>query len=242
MNTRNKPDTPTANDVEDKDIEEKIVNFLGIKQSWWRVTSPIYSLVMDAYTAWYLIFVEQYDAHPAEVIGRTAVHFLSVSGGVMFLMLCSIYTGAFLMMIHDKYREWRDGLIREAQEGQRVAEEAILVEQEARLAEEEARLAAEEAVRVAAEENRRAAETIAQFQAEREEQQAWNERRIAAAENGERFDEPMPNGNHLNSVENLREERDAWLHWYERRIAAAEHGEPFDEPPPNNGADGTRET
>ena len=228
MNTQNKPNTPPANDVEDKDIEEKIVNFLGIKQSWWRVTSPIYSLVMDAYTAWYLIFVEQYDAHPAEVIGRTAVHLLSVSGGVMFLMLCSIYTGAFLMMIHDKYREWRDGLIREAQEGQRVAEEA-------RLAEEEARLAAEAEIRIAA-------ETIAQFQAEREEQQAWNERRIAAAENGERFDEPMPNGNHLNSVENLREERDAWLHWYERRIAAAEHGEPFDEPPPNNGADGTRET
>ena len=228
MNTRNKPDTPPANDVEKKDIEEKIVNFLGIKQSWWRVTSPIYSLVMDGYLAWYLIFVEQYDAHPAEVIGRTAVHLLSVSGGVMFLMLCAIYTGAFLMMIHDKYREWRDGLIREAQEGQRVAEEA-------RLAEEEARLAAEAEIRIAA-------ETIAQFQAEREEQQAWNERRIAAAENGERFDEPMPNGNHLNIVENLREERDAWLEWYERRIAAAENGEPFDEPPPNNGTDGTRET
>ena len=231
MNTRNKPDTPTAREEEEKDIEEKIVNFLGIKQSWWRVTSPIYSLVMDAYTAWYLIFVEQYDAHPAEVIGRTAVHLLSVSGGVMFLMLCSIYTGAFLMMIHDKYREWRDGLIREAQEGQRVAEEARLAAEEVILAEAEARRAAEEEVRVAA-------ETIAQFQAEREEQQAWNERRIAAAETGELFDEPMPNGNHLDSVENLREERDAWLNWYERRIAAAENGEPFDEPPPNNGTNG----
>ena len=225
MNTRNKPDTPPANEVEEKDIEEKIVNFLGIKQSWWRVTSPIYSLVMDAYAAWYLIFVEQYDAHPAEIIGRTAVHFLSVSGGVMFLMLCAIYTGAFFMMIHDKYREWRDGRIREAQEAQRVAEEATLVA-------DEARLAAEAEMRIAA-------ETIAQFQAEREEQQAWNERRIAAAENGERFDEPMPNGNHLNIVENLRDERDAWLKWYERRIAAAENGEPFDEPPPNNGTDGT---
>ena len=242
MNTRNKPDTPPANDVEEKDIEEKIVNFLGIKQSWWRVTSPIYSLVMDGYLAWYLIFVEQYDAHPAEVIGRTAVHLLSVSGGVMFLMLCAIYTGAFFMMIHDKYREWRDGLIREAQEGQRVAEEARLAAEEVILAEAEARRAAEEEVRAAAEENRRAAETIAQFQAEREEQQAWNERRIAAAENGELFDEPMPNGNHLNIVEDLREERDAWLNWYERRIAAAENGEPFDEPPPNNGTDGTRET
>ena len=129
------------------------------------------------------------------------------------------------MMIHDKYREWRDGLIREAQEGQRVAEEAILVEQEARRAEAEARLAAEAETRVAA-------ETIAQIT-------AWNERRIAAAENGERFDEPMPNGNHLNIVETLRDERDAWLNWYERRIAAAENGEPFDEPPPNNGTDGT---
>ena len=228
MNTRNKPDTPPANDVEEKDIEEKIVNFLGIKQSWWRVTSPIYSLVMDAYTAWYLIFVEQYDAHPAEIIGRTAVHLLSVSGGVMFLMLCSIYTGAFFMMIHDKYREWRDGLIREAQEAQQVAEAARLVEIEARLAAEEAILAAEKETRIAT-------ETIAQIT-------AWNERRIAAAENGELFDEPMPNGNHLDSVENLREERDAWLNWYERRIAAAENGEPFDEPPPNNGTEGTRET
>ncbi len=228
MNTRNKPDTPPANDAEEKDVEEKIVNFLGIKQSWWRVTSPIYSLVMDAYIAWYFIFVVKYDKHPAEIIGSAAVHLLAVSGGVMFLMFCAIHTGAILMMIHDKYREWRDGLIREAQEGQRVAEEA--------------RLVAEEAIRAAEEEARVAAETIAQFQAEREEQQAWNERRIAAAENGERFDEPMPNGNHLNIVENLRDERDAWLNWYERRIAAAENGEPFDEPPPNNGTDGTQET
>ena len=228
MNTRNKPNTPPANDVEEKDIEEKIVNFLGIKQSWWRVTSPIYSLVMDGYLAWYLIFVEQYDAHPAEIIGRTAVHLLSVSGGVMFLMLCAIYTGAFLMMIHDKYREWRDGLIREAQEAQQVAEAARLAAEEVILAEAEARRTAEEEVRIAT-------ETIAQIA-------AWNERRIAAAENGERFDEPMPNGNHLDSVETLREERDAWLHWYERRIAAAENGEPFDEPPPNNGTEGTRET
>ncbi len=225
MNTQNKPDTPPANDAEEKDVEEKIVNFLGIKQSWWRVTSPIYSLVMDAYIAWYFIFVVKYDKHPAEIIGSAAVHLLAVSGGMMFLMFCAIHTGAIFMMIHDKYREWRDGLIREAQEGQRVAEEAILVSEEARLAEEAARLAAEA-------ETRAAAETIAQIA-------AWNERRIAAAENGERFDEPMPNGNHLNIVETLRDERDAWLNWYERRIAAAENGEPFDEPPPNNGTDGT---
>ena len=232
MNTRNKPDTPPENDVEDKDIEEKIVNFLGIKQSWWRVTSPIYSLVMDAYIAWYFIFVVKYDKHPAEIIGSAAVHLLAVSGGVMFLMFCAIHTGAIFMMIHDKYREWRDGLIREAQEGQRVAEEARLAAEEAIRAEEAAKLAEAEARRAAEEEVRVAAETIAQIT-------AWNERRIAAAENGELFDEPMPNGNHLNIVETLRDERDAWLNWYERRIAAAENGEPFDEPPPNNGTDGT---
>ena len=235
MNTRNKPDTPPANDAEEKDIEEKIVNFLGIKQSWWRVTSPIYSLVMDAYIAWYFIFVVKYDKHPAEIIGSAAVHLLAVSGGVMFLMFCAIHTGAILMMIHDKYREWRDGLIREAQEGQRVAEEARLAAEEAIRAEAEARLAEAAARRAAEEEVRVAAETIAQIT-------AWNERRIAAAENGELFDEPMPNGNHLNIVETLRDERDAWLNWYERRIAAAENGEPFDEPPPNNGTDGTQES
>ena len=235
MNTPNKPDTPPANDVEDKDIEEKIVNFLGIKQSWWRVTSPIYSLVMDAYIAWYLIFVVEYDKHPAEIIGSAAVHLLAVSGGVMFLMFCAIHTGAILMMIHDKYREKRDGRIRAAQEAQQVAEAARLAAEEAILASDEARLAEAAARRAAEEEVRVAAETIAQIA-------AWNERRIAAAENGERFDEPMPNGNHLNIVETLRDERDAWLNWYERRIAAAEKGEPFDEPPPNNGTDGTQET
>ena len=113
------------------------------------------------------------------------------------------------MMIHDKYREWRDGRIREEQEG--------------RLAERAARLAAEE--------------TIARFQVERAAQQAWNERRLHAQEAGETFDEPMPNGQPLNVAEVLRDERDAWLSWYERRIAAAEKGEPFDEPPPN-GANG----
>ena len=102
------------------------------------------------------------------------------------------------MMIHDKYREWRDGRIREEQEG---------------------RLAAEEAVRAAA-------ATLTQIT-------DWNERRLHAIEAGEQFDEPMPNGQPLNVVADLRDERDAWLSWYERRIAAAEKGEPFDEPPPN---------
>ena len=186
MNTQNKPDTPPENDAEEKDVEEKIVNFLGIKQSWWRVTSPIYSLVMDVYTAWYLIFVVKYDKHPAEIIGSAAVHLLAVSGGVMFLMFCAIHTGAILMMIHDKYREKRDGRIRAAQEAQQVAEAARLAADEARLAAEEAILAEAEARRAAEAEVRVAAETIAQFA-------AWNERRIAAAENGEPFDEPPPN-------------------------------------------------
>ena len=93
--------------------------------------------------------------------------------------------------------------------------------------------------RRALEENVRVAEeTIARFQVERAAQQAWNERRIAAAQNGEHFDEPMPNGHPLDVVAQLEQERAAANAWYERRIAAARQGEPFDEPPPN-GANGT---
>lgn len=209
-----------------RDDEEKIVNFLGIKQSWWRTTSTVHALIMDVYCVWYFIFGLQYEGGAAAIILRAALHLLGVSGGLMFLMLVCIHTGAFLMMIHDKYREWRDGRIREEQEG--------------RLAERAARLAAEEAMRAITEENRRAAETIAQLQTERAAQQAWNERRIAAAQNGEHFDEPMPNGHPLDVVAQLEQERAAANAWYERRIAAAEKGEPFDEPPPNgaNGANG----
>ena len=183
-----------------RDDDEKIVNFLGIKQSWWRATSTVHALLMDVYCVWYFIFGLQYEGGAAAIILRAALHLLGVSGGLMVLMLVCIHTGAFLMMIHDKYREWRDGRIREEQEG---------------------RLAAEEAVRAAA-------ATLTQIA-------AWNERRIAAAQNGEHFDEPMPNGQPLDVAEALRQEQAAANAWYERRIAAAEKGEPFDEPPPNGG-------
>ena len=109
------------------------------------------------------------------------------------------------MMIHDRYREWRDEQIRAAKEGQRAAEEA--------------RLAAEETARTAA-------ETIAQIA-------AWNERRLHAQETGVPFDEPMPNGHPLDIVAQLEQEQADMQAWFERRIAAARQGEPFNEPPPN---------
>ena len=199
-------------------VEEKIVTFLGIKQSWWEVTSPLHALIMDVYLVGYLIFGLQYEDRPTDIILKAAVHLLGVSGGVMLCMLLCIHTGAFLMMIHDRYREWRDERIREAQEAQRAADEA-------RRAEREARLAAEEA-------GRAAAETIAQLQEERDAWQAWNERRLHALQTGQPFDEPTPNGTEAH-VEQVRQEQAAANAWFERRIDAARKGEPFDEPPPN---------
>ena len=199
MNKRNAPDKPPES------AEEKIVNFLGIKQSWWAVTSPLHALVMDVYLVGYLLFGLQYEGHPTDIILGAAVHLLGVSGGLMLFMLLCIHTGAFVMMIHDRYREWRDEQIRAAKEGQRAAEEA--------------RLAAEETARTAA-------ETIAQIA-------AWNERRLHAQETGVPFDEPMPNGHPLDIVAQLEQEQADMQAWFERRIAAARQGEPFDEPPPN---------
>ena len=186
-------------------VEEKIVTFLGIKQSWWEVTSPLHAFIMDVYLVGYLFFGLQYEGSPTAIIQRAAVHLLGVSGGVMLCMLLCIHTGAFLMMIHDRYREWRDERIREAQEAQRAAEEAVRAEREARFA---------------------AAETIAQIA-------AWNERRLQAQENGQPFDEPMPNGHPLDIVAQLEQEQADTQAWYQRRIDAARKGEPFDEPPPN---------
>ena len=204
MNTRNKPDTPPANDV-----EEKIVNVLGIKQSWWQTTSIIHAVLMVVYGAWYIAFQLDRDGRVSDMIHRFAVHMLAVSGLTMLAMIAGIHLGVLTMMLHEWYRN-------------KLSERRRALEESVRTA-EEGRRAAEEAARAA----------IAQLQA----QQAWNERRLRAQEDGELFDEPMPNGNHLNIVETLRDERDAWLNWYERRIAA-ENGEPFDEPPPNNGTDG----
>ena len=192
-------------------VEEKIVTFLGIKQSWWEVTSPLHAFIMDVYLVGYLLFGLQYEGPPTAIIQRAAVHLLGVSGGVMLCMLLCIHTGAFLMMIHDRYREWRDERIREAQEAQRAADEA--------------RRAAEETARAAA-------ETIAQLQEERDAWQAWNERRLHALQTGQPFDEPTPNGTEAH-VEQVRQEQAAANAWFERRIDAARKGEPFDEPPPN---------
>ena len=214
-----KRDTHLNTSTSRERVEEKIVNFLGIKQSWWEVTSPLHALVMDVYLVGYLLFGLQYEGHPTDVILRAAVHLLGVSGGLILFMLLCIHTGAFLMMIHDRYREWRDEQIRAAKEETRAAEEG-------RLAAEEAIRTAEEAARTAAEENRRAAETIAQIA-------AWNERRLHAQETGVPFDEPMPNGTNGAAVEQVRQEQAAYNAWFERRIAAAEKGVPFDEPPPN---------
>ena len=105
--------TSTTHSTPRERVEEKIVTFLGIKQSWWEVTSPLHAFIMDVYFVGYLLFGLQYEGHPTAIIQRAAVHLLGVSGGVLCMLLC-IHTGAFLMMIHDRYREWRDERIREA--------------------------------------------------------------------------------------------------------------------------------
>ena len=220
MNIQNKPDTPPANDA-----EEKIVNVLGIKQSWWQTTSIIHAVLMVLYGAWYIGFQLDREGRVSDMIHRFAVHMLAVSGLTMLAMIAGIHLGVLTMMLHEWYRNKLSARRRALEESVRTSEAARLAEEEARLAEAAARRAAEETARVAA-------ETIAQIT-------AWNERRIAAAENGEFFDEPMPNGHPIDIVAQLEQEQADYLAWFERRIAAARQGEPFDEPPPNNGTDGT---
>ena len=219
MNIENKPDTPPARE------EEKIVNVLGIKQSWWQTTSIIHAVLMVLYGAWYIAFQLDRDGRVSDMIHRFAVHMLAVSGLTMLAMIAGIHLGVLTMMLHEWYRNKLSARRRALEESVRTSEAARLAEEEARLAEAAARRAAEETARVAA-------ETIAQIA-------AWNERRIAAAENGELFDEPMPNGHPQDVVAQLEQEQADYLAWFERRIAAARQGEPFDEPPPNNGTDGT---
>ena len=213
MNKRTESANPPESDA------EKIVNFLGIKQRWWRYTSIVHALLMDVYCVWYLLFGVEFEGAAAAFILHVALHVLGVSGFVMFLMLISLHTGAFLMMIHDWYRE-------------KLAARRRAMEATLQAAEETAR-AAEEARRAAEETARTAAETIAQLQEERAAQQAWNERRLHAQETGQPFDEPMPNGHPLDMVAQLEQEQADMQAWFERRIAAARQGEPFNEPPPN---------
>lgn len=200
MNTHNKPDERPA-----PDDAEKIVNFLGIKQSWWQTTSIIHAVLMFLYGAWYLSFELSYEGRVSDIVYRFALHMIAVSGLTMFGMLTGIQLGVLMMMLHEWYREKLSRRRRALEESVRVAEEA------ARVAEE----------------------TIARFQAERAAQHAWNERRLHAQESGETFDEPMPNGQPLDIVAQLEREQADYQAWYERRIAAARQGEPFDEPPPN---------
>ena len=213
MNTSKTTETPQ------KRNDEKIVNVLGIKQSWWQTTSILHAVLITLYLGWYLIFGPKSEGGAAERIVRVAQHMLIVSGFVMLIMLAGIHLGVLLMMLHEWYREKLAARRRKMEETLQAAEEA--------------RLAAEETARAAAEENRRAAETIAQLQEERAAQQAWNERRLQAQENGQPFDEPMPNGHPLDIVAQLEQEQADTQAWYQRRIDAARKGEPFDEPPPN---------
>ena len=206
MNTTKTTETPQ------KRNDEKIVNVLGIKQSWWQTTSILHAVLITLYLGWYLIFGPKYEGDAAERIVRLAQHMLIVSGFVMLIMLAGIHLGVLLMMLHEWYRE-------KLAARRRKMEETLQAAEEARLAEAEARLAAEKTVRAAA-------ETIAQIA-------AWNERRLQAQENGQPFDEPMPNGHPLDIVAQLEQEQADTQAWYQRRIDAARKGEPFDEPPPN---------
>ena len=199
MNTTKTTETPQ------KRNDEKIVNVLGIKQSWWQTTSILHAVLITLYLGWYLIFGPKYEGGAAERIVRLAQHMLIVSGFVMLIMLAGIHLGVLLMMLHEWYRE-------------KLAARRRKMEETLQAAEETAR-AAEEAARVAA-------ETIAQIA-------AWNERRLHAQENGQPFDEPMPNGHPLDIVAQLEQEQADTQAWYQRRIDAARKGEPFDEPPPN---------
>ena len=213
MNTTKTTETPQ------KRNDEKIVNVLGIKQSWWQTTSILHAVFIALYLGWYLIFGPKYEGGAAERIVRLAQHMLIVSGFVMLIMLAGIHLGVLLMMLHEWYREKLAARRRKMEETLQAAEETAHAAEEARLAEAEARRAAEETVRAAA-------ETIAQIA-------AWNERRLHAQENGQPFDEPMPNGHPLDIVAQLEQEQADTQAWYQRRIDAARKGEPFDEPPPN---------
>ena len=218
MNKRTEPAKPTESD------DEKIVNVLGIKQSWWQTTSILHAVFITLYLGWYLTFGLKYEGGAAEIIVRLALHMLAISGFLMLIMLAGIHLGVLMMMLHEWYREKLAARRRKMEATLQAAEEG--------------RLAAEEAARTAEETARTAAETIAQLQEERAAQQAWNERRLHAQETAQPFDEPMPNGHPLDIVAQLEQEQADMQAWFERRIAAAEKGEPFDEPPPNGNTAG----
>ena len=188
--------------------EEKVVNFLGIKQSWWQVTSKFHSFLIGGYGFWYLLFEFKPRPTLSESIYHFGVHILVVSGVVTIFTIAGINIGDFFMMLHEWYRERRDERRREmeanlraAEEARVAAEEAKVTAEEARATEKEARVTAEEA-RVMAEEARVTAEeatlaseeTNAQLRQHLAAWNAWNQRRLRALASGEPFDEPPPNG------------------------------------------------
>ena len=202
-------------DESEEDKEDKVVNFLGIKQSWWRVTSKIYAFLLMGYGIWYIFFHLEHEGSFAEWVQIVGQHMLIASGFLMITIYAGANVGDVLMMLHDWYRNKRDRHRREteaklraavaalqvaeetrftAEEARREAEEARRVAEEEQRAEAEARRVAEEERRAATEENRRTAEAVAQLRQDLDAWDAWNHRRLQAAEKGEEFNEPIPNG------------------------------------------------
>ena len=193
MNTQNKPDTPTARE------EEKIVNFLGIKQSWWQTTSIIHAVLMVLYGAWYIGFQLEREGRVSDMVYRFATHMLAVSGLTMLAMIAGIHIGVLTMMLHEWYRNKLSERRRALEESVRIAEEgrlAAIAQLQAQWAWNERRLRAQEAGELFDEPmpNGHPIDIVAQLQQEQADYQAWFERRIAAARQGEPFDEPPPNG------------------------------------------------
>ena len=172
---------------EEDERDDKVVNFLGIKQSWWRVTSKIYAAILAGYGGWYVFFDLEHEGSFSEWVQIVGQHMLIASGFLMTAIYAGAHIGDAIMMLHDWYRERRDRRRRETEAKLRDAVEALHVA-------EEARREAEEARRAATQESRRAAETVAQLHQDLEAWNAWNYRRLQAAEKGEAFHEPGPNG------------------------------------------------
>lgn len=172
---------------EEDERDDKVVNFLGIKQSWWRVTSKIYAAILAGYGGWYVFFDLEHEGSFSEWVQIVGQHMLIASGFLMTAIYAGAHIGDAIMMLHDWYRERRDRRRRETEAKLRDAVEALHVA-------EEARREAEEARRAATQESRRAAETVAQLHQNLEAWNAWNYRRLQAAEKGEAFHEPSPNG------------------------------------------------
>ena len=195
-------------DEPEEDKEDKVVNFLGIKQSWWRVTSKIYAFLLMGYGIWYIFFHLEHEGSFAEWVQIVGQHMLIASGFLMITIYAGANVGDVLMMLHDWYRNKRDRHRREteaklraavaalqvAEEERRAAAEARRVAEEERHVAEEERRVAEEERRVATEESRRTAEAVAQLRQDLDAWNAWNRRRIQAAEKSEAFNEPIPNG------------------------------------------------